>query len=105
ASRRVGHARREPQPFAPVRYADRAWSCDEARGEFQHGETQERVQEHREYDDHEERAPVAKLVAQLANPDETNNGPAHGVAVLPGRRRLQPPKYSERKEGGRRPDL
>ena len=50
--------------------------------ELQHREAEDRVEQERQPGDHEQRAPVAELIAQLAQPDQADDGPAHAVHRL-----------------------
>ena len=56
----------------------------EAERELQQAEAEDRVEQQRQDDDHEDGAPVAELVAQLAGPDEADDRPAHTRGRLRG---------------------
>jgi hypothetical protein len=64
--------------------AEGAGLLDEADRELQDREAEHRVEQQRQPDDHEQGAAVAELVAQLAQPDQADDGPAHGLGGPPG---------------------
>ena len=59
--------------------ADYAWFLREIQRELQDNRPEDWVQDERQPDNHEQRAPVPQLIAHFAEPNRANDGPAHGV--------------------------
>jgi hypothetical protein len=68
----------------PPDQANDAGPFDEADGQLQDGHTQDGVEDQRQDGDHEDRSPIAQLIAELPEPDQTDNGPAHARGLPEG---------------------